>query len=111
MHLKKIILRLRNFFITIEFEIFFKYINFKVTTNSFKYSLVQKFENQFLESNYRGKEGIFFEKFNQFFQVYIPPYLGCGDILYEQHMLFIYIINTSKGQNDRMRYLELSSKF
>ena len=63
---------------------FLKFINFKITTNSFIYSLVEQFfETHFHKSNYRGK-GYTFEKFSQFFRVYIPPYMGCGGILYEQ---------------------------
>ena len=61
MHLKKIILRVRIFFITIEFKKILKYINFKITTNSLKYSLVEQFfETYFLESNYRGVRGYIF---------------------------------------------------
>ena len=55
-------MRVKNLFITIEFEKFkiflfliFKIINFKITTNSFKYSLVEQFfETHFHKNNYRG---------------------------------------------------------
>ena len=90
-----------KFFITIELKnfqnfsfSFLKYINFKIITNSFKYSLVEQFfETHFLKSNYRGVRGIFFEKFSQFFRVYIPPYLGCGGVYYTSNiwLLSVYI--------------------
>ena len=71
---KKITTRVRNFFVTIGFEnfqnfqflsfLFLKFINFKITTNSFKYSLVEQFfETHFPKSNYRRVRGIFLGKF------------------------------------------------
>ena len=42
---------------------FLKFIHFKITTNSFKYSLVQQFfETHFLKSNYRVVRGYIFKK-------------------------------------------------
>ena len=63
---------------------FLKFINFKITTNSFIYSLVeQSLETHFHKNNYRGKGYIFGKKLPNFSDLY-TPYLGCGDILYEQ---------------------------
>ena len=85
------------YFITIGFENFqnfnfsvfpfLKFIDFKIPTNSFIYSLVEQFlETHFHKNNYRGSGGILLGKTWQKFQVYIPPYLGCGGILYEQQL-------------------------
>ena len=71
---KKKTTRVRNCFITIGFENFINFnfsdshlkkknINFKITTNSFKYSLVKQFfETHFLKSNYRGVRRVYFLK-------------------------------------------------
>ena len=62
---------------------FKKFIDFKITTNSFIYSLVEQFlETHFHINNYRGKRVYFWEKLDQNFQVYIPPYLECGEVYY-----------------------------
>ena len=53
---------------------FFKFIDFKITTNSFKYSLVEHFLKPIFSKVVTG--GIFFEKFSQFFRVYIPSLPG-----------------------------------
>ena len=80
-----------KFFITIELKnfqnfsfSFLKYINFKIITNSFKYSLVEQFfETHFLKSNYRGVRGVYFLKnLVNFFGFIYPPYLGCGGVYY-----------------------------
>ena len=89
MYLKKITNRVRNFFYNhwiwkfSKFQIFsfpfLKFINFKITTNSFKYSLVEQFfETHFLKSNYRGKGVYFLKNLVNFFGFIYPPYLGCG---------------------------------
>ena len=104
---KKITTRVRNFFITIEFENFqnfnfsffhFKFIHFKITTYSFIYSIAEQFfETHFHKNNYRG---ILLGYTRQNFQVYIPPYLGCGGILYEQHSLNKFIALILKFENN-----------
>ena len=85
-----------KFFITIELKnfqnfsfSFLKYINFKITTNSFKYSLVEQFfENHFHKSNYRGVRGVYFLKnLINFFGFIYPPYLGCGGGYYTSNIL------------------------
>ena len=61
---------------------FLKFINFKITTNSLTYSLVEQFlETHFCKNNYRGKEGILLAKTYQNFRVYIPLTWGVGDII------------------------------
>ena len=68
---------------------FLKFVHFKITTNSFIYSLVEQFiKTHFHKNNYRGK-GYTFSKTYQIFRIYIPPYLRWGSILYEQHLNFI----------------------
>ena len=59
----------------------FKFIDFKITTNSFIYSLVEQFlETHFHKNNYRGK-GILLEKIWQNFRVYIPLTWSVGYII------------------------------
>ena len=68
---------------------FLKFINFKITTNSFIYSLAEQFlETHFHKNNYRGKGYTFGEKTYQKFRVYIPLTWGERGILYEQQLLF-----------------------
>ena len=67
------------FLIIIEF---LKFIDFKITTNSFIYSLVEQFlEAHFHKNNYKGKGVYFLKNFSHNFRIYIPPTWG---ILYEQ---------------------------
>ena len=66
---------------------FLKFINFKITTNSFIYSLVEQFlETHFHKNNLiTGGEWYTFGKNLTKFSGLYPPDLGCGGILYEQH--------------------------
>ena len=77
------------YFITIGFENFqnfnfsvfpfFKFIDFKITTNSFIYSLVEQFlETHFHKNNYRGKGVYFWEKFDKIFRFIYPLTWGVG---------------------------------
>ena len=78
---------MRNFFITIEFWKFLIFIHFKITTNSFIYSLVEQFlETHFHKNNYRGKGVYFWKKLTNFFG-FIYPLPGGGGILYEQQLI------------------------
>ena len=57
---------------------FLKFIDFKITTNSFIYSLVeQSLETHFLKNN-TGRKGVYFFNLSIFSGLYTPPYLGCG---------------------------------
>ena len=86
---KKITTRVRNCFITIWFKNylnfnfsvshFFKFINFKITTNSFIYSLVEPFlETHFHKNNYRGKGVYFWKKLTKIFGFIYPLTWGNG---------------------------------
>ena len=56
-----------------------KFIDFKITTNSFIYSLVeQSLETHFHKNNYRGKGYTFGKNLPNFSDLYTPN-LGCGD--------------------------------
>ena len=75
---------------------FLKFIDFKMTTNSFIYSLVEQFfEPHFHKNNYRGKGYTFGKNLTKFSGLY-TPYLGCGGILYEQQ---VTISNTPDIKN------------
>ena len=87
-----------KFFITIEFKNFSKFqifsfsflnfINFKISTNSFKYSLVEQFfETHFLKSNYRGVRGYIFGKNLVNFFGFIYPLPGVWGVYYTSNSL------------------------
>ena len=62
---------------------FLKFIDFKITTNSFIYSLVEQFlEIHFHKNNYRGKGYTFGKNLTKFSGLYTPS-LGWGGIIYE----------------------------
>ena len=87
---KKITTKVRNFynhwvlkFLKISFFSFscLKFINFKITTNSFIHSLVEQFlETHFHKNNYRGKGYTFGKNLPYFLGLY-TPYLGWGYII------------------------------
>ena len=67
---------------------FFKFINFKITTNSFIYSLVEPFlETHFHKNNYRGKGLYFWKKLTKIFGFIYPLTWDVECILYEQQLL------------------------
>ena len=81
---KNITTKVRNFFYNHwiwKFSVshFKKFIDFKITTNSFIYSLVEQFLKLIFTKIITGVRGILLGKTWQNFQVYIPPYLGCGE--------------------------------
>ena len=67
---------------------FLIFINFKITTNSFIYPLVEQFlETHFHKNNYWAR-GILLVKIYQNFRIYILLTWGVG-ILYEQHVRIV----------------------
>ena len=72
---------------------FLKFIDFKITSNSFIYSLVEQFfETHFHKNNYRGK-GILLGKIWQNFKVYIPLTWSVG-VCYTSNMRLLLIKNS-----------------
>ena len=80
------------YFITIGFENFqnfnfsvfpfLKFIDFKITTNSFIYSLVEQFfETHFQKNNYRVRGYTLGKNLTKFSGLYTPN-LGCGGVYY-----------------------------
>ena len=94
---KKIITRVRNVFITIEFWNFSKFpfqffifniYYFKITSNSFIYSLVEQFlVTHFHKNNYRGKGVYFWGKNLPNFSDLYTPYLGWRKVYYTSNIL------------------------